>query len=138
MLRSYSLDLSFIRRVKRKKRTTLWGGGMAASSVELGGRGSCSSGVGGSLGPGRRSRTPLTDLDAKFVTKSGLCASGDSGDGRGGPRITHLTASVGVGVGVVDDEPRFPRLDQCAHFHYEYVELPPLQVSLVREELKPL
>lgn len=43
------------------------GGGMAGSSVELGGRGS--SVAGGSLGPGRRSRTPLTDLDAKFVTK---------------------------------------------------------------------
>lgn len=62
--------------------------------------------------------------------------SGDVGEGRGGggPRITHLTgSSSGVGVGVVEDEPRFPRLDQCAHFHYEYVELPPLQVrELVR------
>ncbi|XP_050726285.1 GTPase-activating protein CdGAPr-like isoform X3 [Eriocheir sinensis] len=112
---------------------------MAGSSVELGGRGSAC--LGGSLGAGRRSRTPLTDLDAKFVTKSGLCVSGDVGEGRGGggPRITHLTgSSAGVGVGVVEDEPRFPRLDQCAHFHYEYVELPPLQVTLVSEDLKPL
>lgn len=62
-----------------------------------------------------------------LVLQSGLCVSGDVGDGRGGPRITHLTGSVGGG-GVVEDEPRFPRLDQCAHFHYEYVELPPLQV----------
>nr|XP_045581735.1 GTPase-activating protein CdGAPr-like isoform X3 [Procambarus clarkii] len=127
-------DLTRVTPVKRRRLlplVDLRGGGMAGSSVELGGRG-----PGGSLGPGRRSRTPLTDLDAKFVTKSGLCASGDVIDGRGGPRITHLTG--GVGQAVVDDEPRFPRLDQCAHFHYEYVELPPLQVSLVREELKPL
>lgn len=115
---------------------------MAGSSVELGGRGS---GVGGSLGPGRRSRTPLTDLDAKFVAKSGLCVSSDVCDGRGGVRITHLTGSTGgvsgTGAGVAagdEGETRFPRLDQCAHFHYEYVELPPLTVTLVSEELKPL
>ena len=29
-----------------------------------------------------------------------------------------------------DSVPRFPRLDQCAHFHYEYVELPSINVSI--------
>ncbi|XP_066968625.1 GTPase-activating protein CdGAPr isoform X4 [Macrobrachium rosenbergii] len=81
-----------------------------------------------------------------FATEcaSGLCVSSDVGDG-GGVRITHLTGSSGMGVNVgrsmvdMDEgETRFPRLDQCAHFHYEYVELPPLQISLVHEELKPL
>ncbi|XP_047487268.1 uncharacterized protein LOC125038074 [Penaeus chinensis] len=62
-------DVSRVTPVKRRRLlplVDLRGGGMAGSSVELGGRGS---GVGGSLGPGRRSRTPLTDLDAKFVAK---------------------------------------------------------------------
>ncbi|XP_063593993.1 rho GTPase-activating protein 33-like [Penaeus indicus] len=138
-------DVSRVTPVKRRRLlplVDLRGGGMAGSSVELGGRGS---GVGGSLGPGRRSRTPLTDLDAKFVAKSGLCVSSDVCDGRGGVRITHLTGSTGgvsgTGAGVAagdEGETRFPRLDQCAHFHYEYVELPPLTVTLVSEELKPL
>ena len=51
---------------------------------------------------------------------------GGTGGGSGG-RAGAVDAGVGV-EGGVDDAPRFPRLDQCAHFHYEYVELPPLQV----------
>ncbi|XP_068244619.1 GTPase-activating protein CdGAPr isoform X3 [Palaemon carinicauda] len=136
-------DAARVTPVKRRRLlplVDLRGGGMAGSSVELGGRGMGGvGGLGGSLGPGRRSRTPLTDL-----AKSGLCVSSDVGDG-GGVRITHLTGSSGMGVNVggsmvdMDEgETRFPRLDQCAHFHYEYVELPPLQISLVHEELKPL
>jgi len=28
-----------------------------------------------------------------------------------------------------DGESRFPKLEECAHFHYEHVELGPLKVS---------
>ena len=67
-----------------------------------------------------------------------------SGVGVGGSvRITHKTGSssvMGIGSGfggggsssglsIDDGATRFPRLDQCAHFHYEYVELPPITVS---------
>ncbi|CAL4147243.1 unnamed protein product, partial [Meganyctiphanes norvegica] len=64
----------------------------------------------------------------------------DGGGGvRGGVQITHLTGgSGGAGQSKEEGAPRFPRLDQCAHFHYEYVELPPLDIQLVFEELKPL
>ena len=35
---------------------------------------------------------------------------------------------------------RFPRLQDCAHFHYEYTEFGPLRLRLVDEEdeLKPV
>ncbi|KAF2356060.1 Phoxous domain [Trinorchestia longiramus] len=42
------------------------------------------------------------------------------------------------GASLEDGGSRFPRLDQCAHFHYEYVELPSISVCLVSEDLKPL
>ena len=32
------------------------------------------------------------------------------------------------------DCPRFPRLQDCAHFHYEYTEIGPLEFDLVAEE----
>lgn len=36
--------------------------------------------------------------------------------------------------------PRFPRLQDCAHFHYEYTEFGPLRLRLEDEEdeLKPV
>ena len=40
-----------------------------------------------------------------------------------GIKIQHLTSSAGLG------HSRFPKLEECAHFHYEHVELNSLQVS---------
>ncbi|RZF47809.1 hypothetical protein LSTR_LSTR012126 [Laodelphax striatellus] len=72
----------------------------------------------------RRSRG-LTDI----LPQSGISASSICSEGK--PRIQHLTASS------ASPEPgksRFPKLEECAHFHYEHVELGPLQVSLCRDE----
>ncbi|PSN48778.1 hypothetical protein C0J52_05190 [Blattella germanica] len=59
---------------------------------------------------------------------------------RGGSiRIQHLTAAAAATSGSpADGRSRFPKLDECAHFHYEQVELGPFQVCLYDEELKPL
>jgi hypothetical protein len=47
---------------------------------------------------------------------------------RGGSiRIQHLTAAATSGS-PADGRSRFPKLDECAHFHYEQVELGPFQV----------
>lgn len=56
-----------------------------------------------------------------FVQAGSICSEGN-------PRIQHLTAAS------VSPEPgksRFPKLEECAHFHYEHVELGPLQVIFV-------
>ena len=36
--------------------------------------------------------------------------------------------------------PRFPRLQDCAHFHYEYTEFGPLRIRLMddEDEMKPV
>lgn len=49
-----------------------------------------------------------------------------SSAGGGSIRIHHLTASTKEGLS------RFPKLEDCAHFHYEHVELAPLQVCVFR------
>ena len=33
-----------------------------------------------------------------------------------------------------DVGPRFPRLQDCAHFHYEYTEFGPLRIRLIDED----
>ena len=33
-----------------------------------------------------------------------------------------------------DVAPRFPRLQDCAHFHYEYTEFGPLRIRLIDED----
>ncbi|XP_069691130.1 GTPase-activating protein CdGAPr isoform X3 [Periplaneta americana] len=69
---------------------------------------------------------------------SGLCAATEMESSRGGSiRIQHLTAAATSGS-PSDGRSRFPKLDECAHFHYEQVELGPFQVCLYDEELKPL
>jgi hypothetical protein len=49
---------------------------------------------------------------------------------RGGSiRIQHLTAAATSGS-PAGGRSRFPKLDECAHFHYEQVELGPFQVYM--------
>jgi hypothetical protein len=78
------------------------------------------------------------------MLQSGLCAASEVGTPRGGSiRIQHVTAAAAAaassapgshhvphaGSSLGEDAPvRFPRLDECAHFHYDHVELGPLQV----------
>ncbi|TRY77945.1 hypothetical protein TCAL_10902 [Tigriopus californicus] len=71
------------------------------------------------------------------VTKSGLCSSSELETSRGAIRIQHLTAgqtsscqanSTNEGVA------RFPRLQDCAHFHYECTEIGPLILELVDKD----
>jgi hypothetical protein len=59
------------------------------------------------------------------------------GTSRGGSiRIQHVTAAAAAASsapsslcsGGEELPARFPRLDECAHFHYDHVELAPLQV----------
>ncbi|XP_075224893.1 GTPase-activating protein CdGAPr isoform X2 [Lycorma delicatula] len=81
------------------------------------------------VGGSRRARG-LTDILPQTGAMTGsICSEGN-------PRIQHLTAAS------VSPEPgksRFPKLEECAHFHYEHVELGPLQVSLCTDEdLKPV
>jgi hypothetical protein len=50
---------------------------------------------------------------------------------RGGSiRIQHLTGAATC-VSPAGGRSRFPKLDECAHFHYEQVELGPFQVCVV-------
>ena len=52
------------------------------------------------------------------------------GGGGGGKGLLGPAAAGALRSSYVQDGcSRFPRLDQCAHFHYEYVELPPIQVG---------
>ncbi|XP_039284370.1 GTPase-activating protein CdGAPr isoform X3 [Nilaparvata lugens] len=55
---------------------------------------------------------------------SNICSEGK-------PRIQHLT---GASASPEPGKSRFPKLEECAHFHYEHVELGPLQVSVCRDE----
>ncbi|XP_059484271.1 mucin-17 isoform X2 [Neocloeon triangulifer] len=86
---------------------------------------------------------------ARECCTSGLCATSEMGTSRGGSiRIQHVTAGAAAAAassapsslcsGSEELPARFPRLDECAHFHYDHVELGPLQVQLYSEELKPL
>lgn len=85
---------------------------------------------------GRRARG-LADIAPQYVAKSGLCAATEMESARGGSiRIQHLTGATAGVAG--EGRSRFPKLDECAHFHYEAVELGPLQICLYEEELKPL
>ena len=70
-----------------------------------------------------------------FFFQSGLCSSSNLETSRGSIRIHHLTGSLGGGLGSglsgqpLKDQPRFPRLEDCAHFHYEFTEVGPISVT---------
>ncbi|KAL0280773.1 UNVERIFIED_CONTAM: hypothetical protein PYX00_001975 [Menopon gallinae] len=66
---------------------------------------------------------------------SGLCNTSELESSRGSIRIQHVTGLPNTAEG----RSRFPKLDECAHFHYEHVEIGPLQITLVDDDdLKPL
>lgn len=56
-------------------------------------------------------------------SSGGLCVEGEVRSGGGSVRIHHLTGVSPEG------RSRFPKLEECAHFHYEHVELGPIQVT---------
>ena len=102
-----------------------------------------------------------------FHFQSGLCSSSDLATSRGNIRIQHLIHSAGGGTlphlrstssaggsgssghqslkacrqvsnaGGGGSLPRFPRLQDCAHFHYEFTELGHLSVMFWIKELHP-
>lgn len=70
--------------------------------------------------------SPPLDGTNVFMFQSGLCTSSELETSRGSIRIQHLTGSS---HGMESSSSRFPRLEECAHFHYEFAEIGPLQVK---------
>ncbi len=68
--------------------------------------------------------------------QSGLCSSSQLETSRGSIRIHHLTGSLSGGLASQPsrDQPRFPRLEDCAHFHYEFTEIGPIAVRLMTND----
>jgi len=58
-------------------------------------------------------------------------SSGSSIVSNGSMRIATLPVTS-----IDDGKSRFPKLEECAHFHYEHVELGPLKVSNLIKILK--
>uniref|UniRef100_T1IL19 Rho-GAP domain-containing protein n=1 Tax=Strigamia maritima TaxID=126957 RepID=T1IL19_STRMM len=65
-------------------------------------------------------------IDGNHPSTVGQWIGLDGMEGTSSTRIKHLTSSW-------DGQSRFPKLDECAHFHYEFVELGPIQVCLYDE-----
>nr|CAD7426050.1 unnamed protein product [Timema monikensis] len=93
--------------------------------------------------PTQHNSSPNTNTLTNIPNKLGIRAAPNTSSStrtemdlvRGGSiRVHHLTPSQVVS----ESKSRFPKLDECAHFHYEHVELPHLQVCLHEEELKSL
>ncbi|XP_037077921.1 rho GTPase-activating protein 33-like [Pollicipes pollicipes] len=82
--------------------------------------------VDGSTQP-RRARE-LSSIDPAYTSQSGLTAFSDLATSRGSVRIQHFTGQGCGGAGSGD--PRIYPLVQCAHFHYEHVELSEVEVQL--------
>ncbi|XP_040573239.2 uncharacterized protein [Lepeophtheirus salmonis] len=72
----------------------------------------------------------LSNIDPKFTSQSGLCTSTDLETSRGSIRIQHLTALNNETAG----SSRCPRIENCAHFHYEFTEICGIQIELISEE----
>ena len=71
-----------------------------------------------------------------FFLQSGLCSSSELETSRGSIRIQHLTATSNTVNGSLKsnsttcktEQSRFPRLEECAHFHYDFTDIGPLVV----------
>ena len=76
--------------------------------------------------------------------QSGLCSSSELETSRGSIRIQHLTATSNtvngsLKAGIISNcknstnaehPTRFPRIEDCAHFHYDFTDIGPLVVSV--------
>ncbi|XP_050422799.1 GTPase-activating protein CdGAPr isoform X2 [Adelges cooleyi] len=56
-------------------------------------------------------------------------SSGSSIISSGSTRVSTIPVTS-----IEDGKSRFPKLEECAHFHYEYVELGPLKLELIEED----
>lgn len=65
-----------------------------------------------------------------FNRNSERRSSGSSIVSNGSMRIATLPVTS-----IDDGKSRFPKLEECAHFHYEHVELGPLKVSDLKKEM---
>ena len=68
-------------------------------------------------------------MSLTLIFQSGLCSSSELETSRGSIRIQHLTGA-NHHPATESAAARFPRLEECAHFHYEFAEIGPLQVQL--------
>ena len=63
-----------------------------------------------------------------FVFQFGIVPMNDSTDS-----LDNSTAGVSIRMKkmtrIYDGTTKFPKLEECAHFHYDFVELGPLQVT---------
>ena len=77
-----------------------------------------------------------------FFLQSGLCSSSELETSRGSIRIQHLTATSNTVNGSLKsnsttcktEQSRFPRLEECAHFHYDFTDIGPLVVRSEKKE----
>ena len=62
-----------------------------------------------------------------ILLQGGLCKSFnlDNSSSSSGIKIQHVTELNNV----PEEKSRFPKLEECAHFHYDHVEIGSLQVS---------
>ncbi|GAB0095273.1 GTPase-activating protein CdGAPr [Sergentomyia squamirostris] len=65
------------------------------------------------------------------IMNSSQISSASSADG-------HSRTSLGIVHSVPGSSCRFPKLEECAHFHYERVQLAPIDVRLVEEKAELL
>ncbi|XP_077865246.1 rho GTPase-activating protein 32-like, partial [Saccoglossus kowalevskii] len=74
---------------------------------------------------------PLSKIDTNGLNSSSSSSSNSSNDSRNGTNnvLTRAQASVRVKKMAVyhDGSSRFPKLSDCAHFHYDNVEIDQVQ-----------
>lgn len=61
---------------------------------------------------------------ASSASMGSACGGGISG------AISSASSGITAGGGGASNNPRFPKLEECAHFHYDCVELPQLKVYM--------
>ena len=75
-----------------------------------------------------------------LLFQSGLCSSSELETSRGSIRIQHLTATSNTVNGplksnsncskLLPEHSRFPRIEESAHFHYDFTDIGPLVVRI--------